>query len=255
MVVEKPLETTPERADQIIAAAERAGVKIAAIFQGRFGRGAQTVKSALAAGRFGRLVLCSASVKWHRTAEYYRTAWKGTWSLDGGGALMNQAIHGLDLLQWYAGLPEEVFAWTTRRVHTGIEADDTSACATVRFPGGALGTQSEASTAVWPGWSRRLEICGEQGSVCLEDDHIARWDFARSEPGDELIRHASRDDALGSGAGAPGAISSAGHQRQIQDLVEAIRDDRAPAIDGPEGRKAVAFVHALYESARAYKKR
>ncbi len=248
VIIEKPLEATPERADQIIAAATKAGVKIAAIFQGRFGRGAQTVKSAIAAGRFGRLVLCSASVKWHRTAEYYRTGWKGTWSLDGGGALMNQAIHGLDLLQWYAGLPEEVFAWTTRRVHTGIEADDT-ACATVRFPGGAMGT-IEASTAVWPGWSRRLEICGEQGSVCLEDDHITRWDFAQAESGDELIRHAPRDDALGSGAGAPGAISSAGHQRQIQDLVEAIRDHRAPAIDGIEGRKAVAFVHALYESAR-----
>jgi UDP-N-acetyl-2-amino-2-deoxyglucuronate dehydrogenase len=108
----------------------------------------------------------------------------------------------------------------------------------------------EASTAVWPGWSRRIEICGEHGSACLEDDHIARWDFARAEPDDELIRRAPKDNALGSGAGAPGAISSAGHQRQIQDLVEAIRDNRSPAIDGPEGRKAVALVHALYESAR-----
>ncbi len=247
VVIEKPLETTPERADQIIAAAEKQGVKVAAIFQGRFGQGAQTVKQALDAGRFGRLVIASAYVKWHRTAEYYKTAWKGTWKLDGGGALMNQAIHGVDLLQWFAGLPVEVFAWSTRRVHTGIEADDTT-CATLKFADGALGT-IEASTALWPGWSRRIEICGESGSVCLEDDHIARWDFAKAEPGDEAIRHAKRDDALGSGAGVPGGISLTGHLRQIGDLVEAIRDNRPPAIGAREGRKAVALVHAIYASA------
>jgi predicted dehydrogenase len=247
VVVEKPLETTPERADQIITAAEKHGVKVAAIFQGRFGQGAQTVKRALDAGRFGRLVIASAYVKWHRTAEYYKTAWKGTWKLDGGGALMNQAIHGVDLLQWFAGLPVEVFAWSTRRVHTGIEADDTT-CATLKFADGALGT-IEASTALWPGWSRRIEICGESGSVCLEDDHIARWDFAKAEAGDEVIRNAKRDDALGSGAGIPGGISITGHLRQIGDLVEAIRDNRPPAISAREGRKAVALVHAIYASA------
>jgi UDP-N-acetyl-2-amino-2-deoxyglucuronate dehydrogenase len=133
-------------------------------------------------------------------------------------------------------------------VHTGIEGEDT-ACATLRFPSGALGTVA-ATTAAWPGWSRRIEICGESGSVCLEDDRIARWDFAQSEPGDDVLRNAKPDDALGSGAGAPGAISTAGHQRQLQDLVEAIHQNRPPAIDGREGRKAVAFVNAIYESAR-----
>jgi predicted dehydrogenase len=251
VVVEKPLETTPARADQIIAAAEKHGVKIAAIFQGRFGAGAQKLKAALDAGRFGRIVLASAYVKWHRSAEYYRTAWKGTWQLDGGGALMNQAIHGVDLLQWFAGLPAEVFAWHTKRVHTGIEADDTTVAA-LKFPSGALGT-IEASTALWPGWSRRIEICGESGSVCLEDDYLARWDFQKAEPGDDAIRHAKRDDALGSGAGVPGGISITGHLRQITDLVEAIRDNRAPAIGGSEGRKAVALVHAIYASAASGK--
>lgn len=249
LVVEKPLETTPARADQIIAAADRAGVKVAAIFQGRFGTGAQTVKAALTAGRLGRLVLASAYVKWHRTAEYYHTPWKGTWDLDGGGALMNQAIHGVDLLQWFAGLPVEVFGRIARRVHTGIQADDTTVAA-LTFPDGACGT-IEATTAAWPGWSRRIELCGAQGSVCLEDDAIVRWDFAHAEPGDEAIRHAPRDNALGSGAGVPGGISLAGHLRQIGDLVAAIREDRAPAIDAREGRKAVALVHAIYESAKA----
>lgn len=248
VVVEKPLEITPERCDRIIAAAEKAGVKLATIFQGRFGDGAQKVKAAINAGRLGRMVLASAYVKWHRTTDYYRTAWKGTWALDGGGALMNQAIHGVDLLQWFAGLPTEVTGRFTRRVHTGIQADDTTV-ALLLYPDGALGT-IEATTAAWPGWSRRIELCGEHGSIALEDDAIVKWDFAKSEPGDEAIRAAKRDDALGSGAGTPGGISLAGHLRQFEDLVAAVREHRAPAVDGPEGRKAVALVHAIYESAK-----
>ncbi|NBR10358.1 MAG: gfo/Idh/MocA family oxidoreductase, partial [Opitutaceae bacterium] len=224
-----------------------AGVRLAPIFQARFGVGAQTVKAALEAGRFGRLVLASAYVKWHRPATYY-TGWKGTLALDGGGAVINQAIHGLDLLQWFAGLPSEVFAWTARRVHTAIEAEDT-ACAALRFPSGALGT-IEATTALWPGWSRRIELGGEHGSVCLEDDHIARWDFAREEPGDAAIRDAKLTNALGSGASAPNAISFTGHLRQIQDLIDAVRENRPLAIDGHEGRKAVALVNAIYASAQ-----
>lgn len=251
VIVEKPLEITPDRADQLIRAANQAGVKVAAIFQGRFGSGAQKVKAAIDAGRFGRLVLASAYIKWHRTTEYYKTAWKGTWALDGGGALMNQAIHGVDLLQWFAGLPTEVFGRFTRRVHTAIQADDTTV-ATLQFPDGALGT-IEATTAAWPGWSRRIELCGELGSICLEDDHITRWDFVKPEPGDDVIRNMPRNDALGSGAGVPSGISLAGHLRQIGDLVAAIRENRAPAIDGREGRKAVALVHAIYESAKAGK--
>ncbi len=246
VVIEKPVEITPERVDLILEAAGTAGVRVAAIFQGRFGHGARTVKAALEAGRLGRLALASADVKWHRSAAYY-TGWKGMLALDGGGALMNQAIHGLDLLQWFAGLPSEVFACTTRRVHNGIEGEDT-ACAVLKFPGGALGTV-EATTAAWPGWSRRLELCGEHGSIMLEDDRIGRWDFSRAEPGDDAIRQAKPDDALGSGAGSPGAISIEGHVRQYQDLCAALRENRPLAIDGREGRKAVAFVTALYESA------
>jgi UDP-N-acetyl-2-amino-2-deoxyglucuronate dehydrogenase len=248
VMVEKPLEVTPARADQILRAAEEHGVLVGAIFQGRFGPGAQRVKAAIDAGRFGRLVLASAAVKWFRAPEYYATPWKGRWDLDGGGALMNQAIHGVDLLQWFAGLPAEVTGWITRRVHTGIEADDTSV-ASLRFPSGALGS-IEATTATWPGWSRRIEICGEHGAISLEDDHIARWDFARSEPEDEAVRNTPRDAALGSGAGAAGGISIAGHLFQIRDFVAAVHEGRAPAIDGREGRKAVALVHAIYESAK-----
>ncbi len=248
VVIEKPIEITTERADRILDAAEKAGVLVAPIFQSRFGQGAQTVKAALDHGRLGRLVLASVFVKWHRPASYY-TGWKGTLDLDGGGVVINQSIHGLDLLQWFVGLPEEVFAFATRRVHTGIEAEDTAA-ATLRYPGGALGT-IEATTAAWPGWSRRIELCGEKGSILLEDDRIARWDFAEARPEDEAIRKAKPDEALRSGAGAANAISHEGHLRQIRNLVDAIRNGTPLAVDGREARKAVSLVNALYASARA----
>ncbi|HWA86823.1 MAG TPA: Gfo/Idh/MocA family oxidoreductase [Opitutus sp.] len=250
LVVEKPLEITVERTDEMLRAAEAAGVKIAAIFQGRFGDGARTVKAALDAGRFGRIVLATADVKWHRTAQYY-SGTRGTWSVDGGGACMAQAIHSIDLLQWYAGMPEEVFCRTARRVHAGIEAEDT-AVAALTFASGALGTIT-ATTAAWPGWRRRIELCGENGSAALEDDHVSRWDFRDARPEDEAVRAAKDTAALGTGASAPNAISFVGHQRQIQDLVDAVREGRAPACDGHEGRKAVALVRALYESAETGK--
>lgn len=246
LMIEKPVEITTERADEILRAADAAGVRVGAIFQGRFGDGARTVKAAVAAGRLGRLVLATASVKWHRTAQYY-SGTRGTFAADGGGALIAQGIHAVDLLQWFADMPAEVFGWSTRRVHTGIEAEDTLAAA-LKFPDGALGT-IEASTALWPGWRRRLELCGEHGSIALEDDHITHWEFREPQPGDAAIIAAGDTAALGSGASAPSAISVVGHQRQLQDFTDALRAGRAPALDGAEGRKAVALVRAIYDSA------
>lgn len=246
LVVEKPIEITTERADELLQAADAAGVKVAPIFQARFGDGARTLKAAIDAGRFGRLVLASAYVKWHRGPGYY-TGWKGTLKLDGGGALINQAIHAIDLLQWFAGLPSEVFCWTTRRVYSHIEAEDT-ASATLRFPQGALGS-IEACTAGWPGWERRIEIVGETGSARLEDDRLDKWEFRDAAPGDEAIRAARLDPTMKSGAGAANAITHHGHLRQIQDLIDALRESRPVAVDGHEARKAVALIRALYRSA------
>lgn len=246
VVVEKPIEITTERADELLRAADAAGVKVSPIFQARFGEGARTIKAAVEAGRFGRLVLASAYVKWHRSAAYY-SGWKGSLKLDGGGALINQAIHGIDLLQWLAGMPSEVFCWTTRRVYQHIEAEDT-ATAALKYPDGALGA-IEASTALWPGWQRRIEICGETGSAMLEDDHVSHWQFRDEQPGDDAIRAKKIDAKMRSGASEPGAISFEGHRRQIQDLIDAVREKRALAIDGHEARKAVALIRALYRSA------
>ncbi len=247
VMVEKPMEISLERVDALLGAAKAAGVRAAGIFQFRFGTGSRRVKAALEAGRFGKIVLASAYVKWLRTPEYYRDSWHGTLALDGGAVLINQAIHTADLLQWFVGLPAEVFAWTTRRVHTGIEGEDTVAAA-LRFPGGALGAL-EASTALYPGWSRRIEIGGENGSIALEDDQITRWDFREKLPGDETAL-AAADGRLGGGSSSPSQISHQGHLLQIQDMVDSLQAGRPPVIDGAEARKAVAFVRAVYDSAK-----
>ena len=247
VVIEKPIEVTLERMDSLLSASRSAGVHLLPIFQARYGDGARTVKRALEAGRFGRLVLASAYVKWVRAAAYYHQSWHGTLALDGGGALINQAIHAIDLLQWFAGLPSDVFCRTTRRVYEGIEAEDT-ASALLRFPGGGLGT-IEACTAGWPGWMRRLEICGEHGSAILEDDHLAKWEFRTPADGDEAVRAAGVDPTMISGAGAANAITHHGHRRQIQDLIDALRAGRPVAVNGREARRAVALIRALYASA------
>jgi len=249
IVIEKPIEITLARMDELLAGVAATGVKLMPIFQARFGAGARTVKDAVNAGRLGRLSLASAYVKWQRTPAYYADSWHGTFALDGGGALINQAIHAIDLLQWFAGLPTEIFSWNTRRVHTGIEVEDT-AVATLRYADGALGT-IEATTAAFPGWARRIELCGENGSIVLEDDRIIRWDFRIPQLGDEAILSAKADDSMRSGAGSPGAMSHQGHLRQIENLVAAIREGASLAVDGPEARKAVALILALYRSAQS----
>jgi predicted dehydrogenase len=246
VIIEKPLEVTPERADRMIAAAREHGVQISAIFQARFGAGAQAVKRVLDSGRLGRLSLCSAYVKWHRKPEYYR-GWKATLKLDGGGAVMNQAIHAVNLLHWFAGMPTEVFGWTSRCVHTGIEAEDT-ASATFRFPNGALGVL-EATTAAYPGWERRIEICGEFGSIALEDDRIVRWDFATELPEDAQVRASFANTKAASGAGAPDEIDFKGHQKQIEEMAHSIRTGTPLQIEVAEARNTVALVCAIYRSA------
>jgi len=245
LMIEKPLDSTVEGTDHILDAAAKAGVRVGSIFQARFGDAARQLKAAIEAGRFGRMVLASCYVKWNRTPEYY-AGWKGRLAEDGGGVIINQAIHGVDLLQWFAGMPVEVFAWATQRVHR-IESEDTCVAA-LKFASGAFGT-IEGTTATWPGWSRRIEICGESGSVIMEDDDITRWDFRVEQPEDTKIRAMRESAAMGSGAAAPMNIKIEGHQRQIQDFIDGIREKRPFFIEGTEARKAVALVRAIYDSA------
>lgn len=250
VLCEKPLEIHLERIDAMVAASQKNQRHLAAIFQSRFGAGAQTLKKAIDAGRFGKLTLCDAYIKWWRTQEYYDTVpWRGTWDLDGGGALMNQGIHAIDLLQWLVGMPSEVMAHTATLVHPGMQTEDT-ATASLRFAHGALGV-IEGATSAWPGFAKRIEISGENGAAILEDDRLIFWKFAQETVEDEMIRKGGvQPSSIGGGSSDPRAISTEGHRIQMQDLVDAIHENRAPAIPGHEGRKAVRLILGIYESAK-----
>ncbi|HIC89384.1 MAG TPA: Gfo/Idh/MocA family oxidoreductase, partial [Anaerolineae bacterium] len=237
-----------ERVDRVIAACRQAGVKLAGIFPYRFTAGVQKAKEAVEAGRLGRLTLADAYVKWHRSQEYYDSGgWRGTWQLDGGGALMNQSIHTIDLLQWLAGPVESIFGHTAALAHR-METEDT-AVAVLRFANGALGV-IEGATSTWPGEPARLELRGDRGSIVLSDGVITTWKLGDAAPGEEeAMLHL--EESGGSGASDPMGISYENHRRQIADFVAAIREDRPPAVDGAEGRKAVEIIIGIYRSARS----
>jgi predicted dehydrogenase len=250
VVVEKPLEITVERCDRLIAACRDHGVLLSTIFQSRFHDASRHLKSAVQQGRFGQLALANAYVKWFRTQEYYDSgAWRGTWQLDGGGALMNQAIHNVDLLQWIMGPIQEITAFTATLAHQRIDVEDT-AVACLRFANGALGT-IEATTSAWPGSLKRLEIYGSGGSAVVEDEDIRKWEFVDATAEDEQLRnqYQSRNQTSG-GAADPLAIDYSGHREQFRNIVEAIEDRAALAVDGPEARKSVEIICGIYESAR-----
>jgi UDP-N-acetyl-2-amino-2-deoxyglucuronate dehydrogenase len=253
VIVEKPLEITLRRCDKIIAACERAGVTLATVFPSRFHDSSRELKKAVQQKRFGRLTLGDAVVKWFRTQAYYDSgAWRGTWELDGGGALMNQAIHSVDLLNWLMGPVVEVRALTGLLAHERIAVEDV-AVAAVRFENGALGT-IEASTAAYPGYLKRIEIHGDAGSAVLEEEDLVKWDFAKKTKADEqLLKKMSERKSTGGGAADPAAIGHHGHARQFQDFVTAVRKCIKPAIDGPEGRRAVEIILAIYQSAETGK--
>jgi predicted dehydrogenase len=249
VLVEKPLEITLRRCDAIIDACQRAGVLLSTIFQSRFHEASRELKRAIEAGRFGRLTLGDAIVKWYRSQQYYDSgAWRGTWELDGGGALMNQAIHSVDLLTWLMGPVVEVRAKTALLGHQRIAVEDV-ALATVEFANGALGI-IEASTAVYPGYLKRIEIHGTEGSAVLEEENIKTWDFAKPSKRDAVVRsRLAAATATGGGAADPKAIGHHGHARQFADVLQAIKSGRPPLIDGPESRRSVEIILAIYQSA------
>lgn len=249
VIVEKPLEITLRRCDRIIAECEKAGVVLSTIFPSRFHESSQLLKRAVDQQRFGRLTLGDAIVKWYRTQQYYDSGqWRGTWQLDGGGALMNQAIHSVDLLVWLMGPVTEIRAQTALLAHQRIAVEDV-AVASLRFANGALGT-IEATTAAYPGYLKRIEIHGSEGSAVMEEEDIIKWDFARPRKSDQAIhqRMAQRKSG-GGGAADPAAIGHHGHARQFRDVLQAIRRGTRPLVDGPEGRRAVEVILGIYKAA------
>lgn len=244
IVAEKPLEVTLEKVDSIIDECDKAGVKLAVIFQVRFLPGVLAAHRAVTEGRLGKMVLGDAYVKWHRSQDYYDSAtWRGTWALDGGGALMNQGIHYVDLLQWMMGPVDSIYGQMQTLVRERIEVEDTVA-ATLKFANGALGV-IEATTSSKAGQPARLEIRGEKGTIIIEDGNVVLWDVE----GDESF--VPEKVETGSGATNPMAISSVGHCAQISDMVAAIQEGRPPVVDGREARKAIEIISGVYRSSSA----
>ena len=244
VIAEKPLEVNLARADAIISECDRAGVKLAVISQLRFLPGVQAVADAVAQGKLGRPILGDAYVKWHRAQDYYDSAtWRGTWALDGGGALMNQGIHYVDLLQWFMGSVLTVSGHVSTLVRQRIEVEDT-AVACLTFAEGALGV-IEACTSANVGRPARLELRGEHGTIVLEDGNVVFWGV----DGEEAFVPPQAE--TGSGATNPMAITALGHEAQISDMVDAINEDRLPVVDGREARKAIEIISAIYRSSES----
>ena len=249
VLCEKPLDISTARIDQMLAAVDRAGVTLGVFFQDRATPDLLDVRDAITAGRLGRPILADARVKWYRPPEYYaQSHWRGTWALDGGGALMNQGIHTVDLLLWLLGDVRRVYARTLTAMHQ-IEVEDT-AVAVLDFASGAVATL-EATTAAWPGYDRRVAVTGTLGTVIIEQSRVARWDL--------------RTPALEGAAGGAAAIApdpapaarthvvadASAHRRVFEDFVAALDTGRPPRVGGREGRRSVEVIEAIYASSRS----
>lgn len=250
VIVEKPIDVTLAAARDLVAACDANGVRLGVVLQSRFMPAVALIKRAIDRGRLGALHLVDAYVKWYRAPAYYESArWRGTHALDGGGALINQAIHTVDLVQHFAGDAATVVGHTARKRHHNIEGEDT-ALALVTYRSGAAGV-IEATTSVTPGFSRRVEVHGERGSIILDGNDISLWHVegdGEEEATLERLRAGATDSS--NGASNPTQLEVGAHQRQFEDFVMAVRQGRRPAIDGREGMRSLALVLAVYESAR-----
>lgn len=244
---EKPLEITLEKMDSAIQACRKAGVKLGGVFQRRTFPTSKQVKEALDAGELGNLLLGSAYLKYYRDQAYYDSGdWRGTWELDGGGALMNQGVHGIDLLLWFMGDVKKVFA-RAGTLARDIPVEDT-AVISLEFENGAFGI-IEGTTTVYPGMDTRLEIHGEKGTIVLEEHRINVWETL--DGGSKID---TKDGAKSPGVSAdPSALGPLTHDVLVQDMIDAVKEDREPLIPGEEARKAVELILAIYESARTGK--
>jgi UDP-N-acetyl-2-amino-2-deoxyglucuronate dehydrogenase len=240
---EKPLDVTTERVDRVIAAADNGGVKVGVFFQDRLKPDIAEMKRMIVSGQLGKPIFAAGHVRWYRPPEYYATSrWRGTRSLDGGGALMNQAIHTVDVLQWLFGPVARVGGRTATRLHP-IEVEDTAA-AVLEFESGALGL-IEATTSSYPGYARRVDVTGAEGTLILEGDRLVATDLRATgthpssipaEPPPENAASATVSDSVP-------------HQRIFEDFIRAIREDAVPVCDAREARPSVAIIEAIYRSA------
>jgi UDP-N-acetyl-2-amino-2-deoxyglucuronate dehydrogenase len=259
VIVEKPMEIRREALDEMLRVQQETGMKLAVISQHRFDPASQRVRRLVDEKAFGRLVLGNAIIPWWRSQAYYDSgAWRGTWKLDGGGVLMNQSIHSIDLLQWLMGPVRGVYGYSDTLVHR-METEDV-AVATLRFASGALGIIA-ATTGAYPGVTTRIEIFGDKGSAIIENDELAFLHLARDEKeavsdyGLGVKRTGVKKEREKQGAAAqnPAALAAKSHALQIADMIRAIRENGTPLVDGYAGRQPVEIILSIYESARTHR--
>ncbi|HKA17807.1 MAG TPA: Gfo/Idh/MocA family oxidoreductase [Blastocatellia bacterium] len=249
VLVEKPIDIDVERAEQLIEACEIAGVKLGVFFQDRVAPDLQKLKSVIDSGVLGSPILMSASVRWYRPPEYYENSrWRGTRALDGGGALMNQGIHTVDLLLWLCGDVSSVWSRAITALHH-IEVEDTLV-ASFQFSSGAIGNL-EVATSAYPGFSRRIDMTWSQGTITIEDDKIKSVNLREPIAGLCALREMSSEPKINDErAVSPVVSNTKGHRAIIEDFVQAIDCDRAPLCSGEEATRSVQLVNAMYHSAR-----
>lgn len=243
VICEKPMAISLAECDTMIAACNKAHVNLGIIFQGRFEPLAIKLKKAIDSGELGRLLWVSANVFWHRTDAYYDSApWRGTWASEGGGVLINQAIHALDLLLWLTGTPTRVIGKIQTLNHQ-IEVED-CAMAMLEYANGQMGI-IQATTVAIPGFPERIEIYGSEGSAIYHKGQgQLEWHF-----NDASRNHVDKVEAS-SGAAQPMDITAAAHTAQFKDFVEAVLEHRAPSVDGKAGRSSIELIEAIYRSSR-----
>jgi predicted dehydrogenase len=250
VICEKPLEVTLERIDAMIEAHEKAGTRLGGIFPYRFNDMMAPLREAINSRRFGVITYAGIYVPWWRTDEYYKDSWHGTWKLDGGGALMNQSIHMVDMLCDLMPPIESLQAYTATLGHK-MEAED-AAVAVLRYINGALGV-IYGTTASYPGQFRRFEITGTKGTVINVENSITLWQFADERPEDEEIRERFGQIEGGGGVADPAAITHDNHTRNFKAFLDALESGDDFWISGPEARKAVEVILAIYKSAKEQK--
>jgi predicted dehydrogenase len=241
--VQKPIATNLETAKKMIATARAGGIVLSVVSQHRFDDSSRFLKRAIDAGRLGKILQADAYVKWYRSAEYYSRPIKGSWAVEGGGALINQAVHQVDVLLWLIGRVKHVYGeWTLGALHK-IESEDVIN-AVLKYSSGASGV-IQAATAFWPGYTERIEIHGTKGTAIISGDKLTTWDVENDSGDPPPI-----EKDVASGASDPMAISLAPFERQFLDFGEAIRSGRPPLVSGEEGYKALEVVDAVYRSCR-----
>jgi predicted dehydrogenase len=245
VMIEKPIALSVSDAEKVCRAAQKSGKLCSVISQLRFFDSAKKIKSAVDSGALGKITFVSAYMKYYRSPEYYAAAdWRGRWDTD-GGLLMNQGIHGIDLLRYFVGEVEAVSAARRTLLHN-IEADDTTAVI-LEFKNQALGI-IEGTTSVYPGYDLAIEICGTKGSIRLEGNKIARWDCDAP-----LDASGSEVNTIGSGS-APDSISHVGHLLQIENMLDAIREENLLISDAESGKRTVYLIDAIYRAAKENKR-